>query len=156
MKIKQKLVSESSLDNQVYQIFPSNLNPNNTLFGGHVMALMDSVAYTIATAHSGHVCVTACVDRINFMSPASLGDKILISGAVNRAWHSSMEVGIKVSKQDMKGGEEQQILKAYFVFVAIDNSGKLVQVPQIKPGSNDEQRRFAAAESRKMTRNKRD
>ena len=155
MQIKQKLVSESALENQVYQVFPSNLNPNNTLFGGYVMALMDSVAYTIATSHSGHVCVTACVDRINFIKPASIGDKILISGSVNKAWRTSMEVGLKVSKQDMKGGEKQQILKAYFVFVAIDNSGRPVPVPEIKPASKDERKRFEAAESRKTARDKR-
>lgn len=155
MQIKKKLVSESALNNQVYQIFPGDLNPNNTLFGGHVMSLMDSVAYTIATAHSGSVCVTACVDRINFIQPASLGDKILISGSVNKAWHTSMEVGIIVCKQDMKGGEEQKILKAYFVFVAIDSYGRPEQVPEIKPVSKDECRRYEDAESRKTERKKR-
>ena len=155
MQVKKKLVSESALENQVYQVFPGDLNPNNTLFGGHVMALMDSVAYTIATGNSGHVCVTACVDRINFIKPASLGDKILISGAVNKAWHTSMEVGIKVCKQNIKGGKREQILKAYLVFVAIDNSGSPVTVPEIKPSTKDEQRRFDAAELRKAARNKR-
>ena len=66
-----------------------------------------------------------------------------------------MEVGLKVSKQDMKGGEKQQILKAYFVFVAIDNSGRPVPVPEIKPASKDERKRFEAAESRKTARDKR-
>ena len=148
-------MSESALENQVYQVFHSHLNPNNTLFGGHVMALMDNVAYTIATAHSGHVCVTACVDRINFIKPASLGDKILISGAINKSWRTSMEVGIKVCKENIKGGERQQILKAYLVFVAIDNSGSPTTVPEIKPITKEELRRFEAAECRKKARSKR-
>lgn len=153
MQIKNKLVSESALENQVYQVFPGDLNPNNTLFGGHVMALMDSVAYTIATAHSGHVCVTACVDRIDFIKPATLGDKILISGSVNKSWQTSLEVGIKVCRQNIKGGEVEQILKAYLVFVAIDQDGLPIKVPQLVPDSQDEIRRFQSAELRREKRN---
>ncbi|MDG2348492.1 MAG: acyl-CoA thioesterase [Gammaproteobacteria bacterium] len=155
MQVKKKLVSESALENQVYQVFPGDLNPNNTLFGGHVMALMDSVAYTIATTHSGNVCVTACVDHINFIKPARLGDKILISGSVNRSWKTSLEVGIKVCKQNIKGGEIEQILKAYLVFVAIDQDGMPVEVPELVSQSEEEHKRFMSAELRREKRNSR-
>lgn len=152
MQVKKKLVKESALENQVYQVFPGDLNPNNTLFGGHVMALMDGVAYNIATAHSGHICVTACVDRINFINPASLGNRIIISGAVNKSWRTSMEVGIKVCKQDIRGGDLEKVLKAYMVFVAIDQDGVPINVPELEPKSQDELRRYDAAEYRKIKR----
>ncbi|MEE2770432.1 MAG: acyl-CoA thioesterase [Pseudomonadota bacterium] len=152
MQVKKKLVSESALENQVYQVFPGDLNPNNTLFGGHVMALMDGVAYIVATAHSEQICVTACVDEINFIKPATLGDKIMISGAVNRSWRTSMEIGIKVTRQDIKGGAIENILTAYLVFVAIDKDGNPILVPELVPKTKLELRRFKAAESRRLIR----
>tara|TARA_X000000950_G_C13898346_1_gene653834 strand:- start:79 stop:552 length:474 start_codon:yes stop_codon:yes gene_type:complete len=152
MKILQKTVSESALENQVYQIFPGDLNTNGTLFGGRLMALMDEVAFMIAVSHSHQVCVTACVDRINFIKPATLGDKIVISGAVNKAWKTSLEVGLKVCKQDLKGGDKQQILKAYMVFVAIDKHNRPVAVPAIVPETDIEIKRYKEAEQRKVVR----
>lgn len=153
MQHKEKYVSDSALDKQIYQIFPQDLNPNGNLFGGRVISLMDMVAYVVASAHSGKDCVTASVDQINFLKPASLGDKLVIYGALNRAWKTSMEVGIKVCKQDMKGnGDTVHILTAYMLFVAVDERGIPVEVPKVIPQTDIEVKRYEAAEVRRSLR----
>lgn len=152
MNIKAKSTQETALEQQTYQIFPDDLNPMGTLFAGRVMSLMDITAYTIATAHCGYNCVTAHIDNIDFILPAKLGDKILLYGSINRAWRTSMEVGVKVCKQSMYGGEVAQILKAYFIMVALDASGKPVPVPEIILSNETEERRFAEAQLRRDIR----
>lgn len=155
MTLIAKSAKETALDQQTYQIFPDDLNPNGSLFAGRVMSLMDITAYTIATAHCGYNCVTAHIDNIDFILPAYLGDKILIYGSINRTWRTSMEVGVRVCKQSMYGGEMAQILKAYFIMVAVDADGKPMPVPEILVETPLEKRRFAEAQLRREIRAKR-
>src|SRR3546814_1310840 len=72
-------------------VFPNDLNSNDTVFGGRIMAQMDRFAAVVADRHAGGVCVTASVDAVHFIAPARRGDVLIFNAAVNRAWRTSME-----------------------------------------------------------------
>ena len=147
-----KSVSASSIHQQVIEVFPNDLNPHGTLFGGRVMEIVDNLASNVAKRHSGKVCVTLGIDSVRFLSPARRGDILLCMASVNRTWNSSMEVGIKVIAEDFRSLENKQILTAYFTFVAVDDEHHPIRVLPIFPETEEEKRRFHQAEERRQFR----
>lgn len=147
-----KTVAESAIHDQTSVVFPNDLNAYGTLFGGRVLDLCDRVAGVVAKRHSGKVCVTLGIDSVRFLAPARHGDILVIKASLNRVWKTSMEIGLKVFKEDFKTQERTHILSAYFTFVALDDHLKPVEVPPLIPMTLDEKRRFKEAEERRLTR----
>ncbi len=147
-----KAPSESAIDHNVYKVFPNDLNSKYTVFGGLVMSLCDRIALIVAERHAGRPCVTAAVDSLNFVAPARAGDTLVIRAAVNRAWRSSMEIGVHVAAEHSHTGESRHVVSAYMTFVALGDDGKPESVPAIVPESADEKRRFEDAEHRREQR----
>lgn len=147
-----KTSSTSKIDNHVYKIFPNDLNAKKTVFGGLIMSIADRLAVVVAERHSGHTCVTASVDSWHFVAPAKENDTLLFSAAVNKAWGSSMEIGVKVEAENSYEGTKRHIVSAYFTFVALDKDGKTVPVPALVPQNDKEQQRYEAAEVRRQAR----
>ena len=133
-------------------VFPNDLNANDTVFGGLIMALMDRLAVVVASRHAGGVCVTAGVDAVNFIAPARRGDVLIYNVSVNRAWSSSMEVGCKVEAERIGGGDRRHIVSAYLTFVAMDDDGKPRKVPELVPENDAEKQRFEEAALRRSSR----
>lgn len=148
----KKTVADSAVDHQVYKVFMNDLNANHTVFGGLVMSQLDRIASVVAERHSGHTCVTASVDALHFLAPAHEGDVLVSQASVNRAWNSSMEIGVRVSSENPKTGEREHIVSAYFTFVAIDEDGKPQPVPELVPETAIQKRRFADAGVRREVR----
>jgi acyl-CoA hydrolase len=147
-----RTVAYSSVLDQVHMVFPNDLNANDTVFGGLIMALMDRLAVVVASRHAGRVCVTAGVDAVNFIAPARRGDVLIYSVAVNRAWNTSMEVGCKVDAALIGGGDKRHIVSAYLTFVAMDEQGVPQLVPELAPESDAEKQRFEEAALRRSSR----
>ncbi len=145
-------VSFSAVREQVYMVFPNDLNANDTVFGGLIMAQMDRFAAVVADRHAGGVCVTASVDAVHFVAPARRGDVLIFNAAVNRAWTTSMEVGVKVDAQSYDGNNRRHILSAYLTFVALDSAGKPRPVASLQPETPDEKRRYEEAQLRRENR----
>lgn len=145
-------VAYSVVRDQVYMVFPNDLNSNDTVFGGLIMAQMDRFAAVAADRHAGGVCVTASVDAVHFVAPARRGDVLIFHASVNRAWHTSMEVGVKVDAETIGGSDRRHILSAYLTFVALDPSGKPRPVPPVMPETPVEQQRYAEAQLRRENR----
>lgn len=145
-------VSYSAVREQVYMVFPNDLNSNDTVFGGLIMAQMDRYAAVAADRHAGGVCVTVGVDAVHFIAPARGGDVLIFNAAVNRAWTSSMEVGCKVEAEKIGGGDRRHILSAYLTFVAMDAAGHPRPVPPVQPETPHEKQRFEEAQLRRELR----
>lgn len=154
MSFVPKKVSESAINDQTYKVFPNDLNSNDTVFGGLVMSILDRIASVVAERHSERTCVTASVDSMHFLGPARRGDILLFKAAINRSWKSSMEIGVKVLAEHYTKEYSKHILSAYFTFVALDDTGKPVEVPQVLPESALEKRRYQEAEDRRQRRKK--
>lgn len=145
-------VAYSAVRDQVHMVFPNDLNANDTVFGGLIMAAMDRLAVVVASRHAGSVCVTAGVDAVSFIAPARRGDVLIYNVAVNRAWNSSMEIGCKVDAERIGGGDKRHIISAYLTFVAMDERGRPRPVPELVPETPAERRRFEEAELRRRSR----
>lgn len=145
-------VSYSLVSEQVYMVFPNDLNSNNTVFGGLIMAQMDRFASVAADRHAGGVCVTVSVDAVHFIAPAKGGDVLVFNCAVNRAWNTSMEVGCRVEAEAIGGGARRQILTAYLTFVAVNPDNSPRRVPPVLAQTDDERHRYEEAQLRREYR----
>jgi acyl-CoA hydrolase len=132
-------------------VLPNDTNQLGNLLGGTLMHWIDITAAICAERHSGRVCVTASVDELNFHHPVRLGEVVILQASVNRAFNTSMEVGVLVTAETRLGGG-RRANNAYLTFVAIDEQGKPVAVPSVIPETPDEKRRFAEALRRREHR----
>ena len=149
MPTKGKAPSASSVEQNVYKVFPNDLNSKYTVFGGLVMSLCDRTALIVAERHSGSACVTAAVDSLNFLAPARAGDTLIVKAAVNRSWRSSMEIGVHVAAEDSFTGDTRHVVSAYLTFVALDENGRPREVPAVLPETDIEKRRYEEAQVRR-------
>ncbi|GAB4187673.1 MAG: acyl-CoA thioesterase [Simkaniaceae bacterium] len=147
-----KTPAESAINDHTYRIFPNDLNSQGTAFGGLIMAILDRIAHVVAERHSEKICVTACVDGFKFLAPAKHGQNLIFKASINRAWTTSMEIGVKVIAEQRGGKEKKHIVSAYFVFVALDDTGQPIEVPPVIPKSPIEKRRFDEARIRRENR----
>jgi acyl-CoA hydrolase len=145
-------VAYSALREQAYMVFPNDLNANDTVFGGLIMAQMDRFAAVVADRHAGGVCVTVGVDAVQFIAPARRGDILIFNVSVNRAWSSSMEVGCKVDAEKVGGGERRHIVSAYLTFIALDAAGRPRPVAVVTPETAEEKQRYEEAQLRREAR----
>jgi acyl-CoA hydrolase len=147
----KKKVSESKMI-MTELVLPNHTNQLGKLLGGQLMHWIDICAALSASKHSQHVCVTASVDRIDFHHPINLGDAVSIYASVNRAFNTSMEVGVKVFAESFRKGTRIHTNSAYLTFVSVDDSGKPVKAIEIIPETEDEKRRFEEALNRRESR----
>jgi acyl-CoA hydrolase len=101
-------------------VLPATTNPLGKLLGGHVMHLVDIAAAIAASRHSNSYVVTASVDYIDFRNPINIGEIVILKSQVNRVFHTSMEVGVKVFSENALTGERKHTTTAYVTFVALD------------------------------------
>lgn len=147
--MKVKLASESAATS-THIVLPDDTNTLGNLMGGRLMYWMDVIAAVAAHRHSRRVVVTASVNNISFNQPIKLGDFVTLEAKVSRSFNSSMEVFIEVLIDDHKTGVKKKCNEAIFTFVAVDQLGNAIEVPELKPESDVEKQRFDAALRRKQ------
>src|SRR3954452_12182801 len=147
-----KPVSASAINDQTAIVFPDDINTLGTLFGGRVMEMADRVAAVVAKRHAGRNCVTLGIDSVRFLAAARHGDVLVFKAAVNRAWRTSMEVGLKVFAEDFRTMQRRHIVSAYFTFVAVDDDLHPTPIPGVIPESDEERRRYEQADQRRTQR----
>ncbi|MBB3697324.1 acyl-CoA thioesterase [Flammeovirga yaeyamensis] len=133
-------------------VLPNDTNPLNNLMGGHLLHLMDVVAAISAQKHSNRIVVTASVDNVSFKHSPKLGDVITLEAHVTRAFNSSMEVFIRVWSENIPNGTKVETNQAFFTFVAVDQTGRPITVPKIKPETNIEKKLYEEALQRREVR----
>jgi acyl-CoA hydrolase len=131
---------------------PNDANGFGNLLGGKVMHLVDLAGAMAAMRHARMPVVTASIDHMNFLHPVRIGQLVLLRASVNRAFRTSMEVGVKVFVEDLLTGETRHTSSAYLTFVALDEHGNRVPVPPVIPETEDEKRRYEEAGKRRQYR----
>ncbi|WP_191858375.1 acyl-CoA thioesterase [Hanstruepera ponticola] len=131
-------------------VLPSETNPLNNLFGGELLARMDRCASIAARRHSRRIVVTASVNHVAFNRSVPLGSVVTVEAKVSRAFKTSMEVFLDVWIEDRESGQRTKANEAIYTFVAVDETGRPVEVPEITPETDLEKERFAAALRRKQ------
>ncbi len=133
-------------------IMPNDANPLGNLLGGRLMHLIDIAGALAAHRHSRSYVVTASMDHLDFLAPVHVGDLLILRSSVNRAFHTSMEVGVKCWVENYISGESRHVSSAYLTFVAIDEHGNRVPVPPVIPETGVEKRRYEDAGRRRELR----
>jgi acyl-CoA hydrolase len=131
-------------------VLPSETNPLNNLFGGELLARMDRAASIAARRHSRRITVTASVNHVAFNRAIPLGSVVTVEAKVSRAFKSSMEIFIDVWVEDRESGNRTKANEAIYTFVAVDDSGRPVEVAPIIPETDLEKQRYDAALRRKQ------
>ena len=108
---------------------PSHANFGGKIHGGYILSLMDNVAFACASKHSRSYCVTASVNKVNFLNPIEVGELVTMKASVNYVGTSSMVVGIRVESENIRTGETKHCNSSYFIMVAVDENGNKVTVP---------------------------
>jgi len=153
-KIKKRFVRDSQVE-MIQLVVPNDTNQLGNLLGGRLMEWMDIAAAVSAQRHSNRVCVTAGVDDLVFHQPIRLGEVVTLRGSVNRAFGTSMEVGVHVTAENQLTGDRRTANTAYFTFVAVDDNTNPVSVPPILPRTAVERQRYKEALERRNRRLKR-
>lgn len=133
-------------------ILPNDTNTLGNLLGGRLMHFIDLTGAMAAYRHARTYVVTAAMDHIDFIQPVHLGDLVTLKSSVNRAFTTSMEVGVKVWAEDTRTGAVSHVASAYLVFVAVDEHGQHRRVPAVKPETPNEMRRYEDALRRREYR----
>ena len=131
-------------------VLPSETNPIGNMLGGELWARMDRAASIAARRHSRQIVVTVSVNHVAFNKMIPLGSVVTVEASISRAFNTSMEVYMDVWLEDRQSGERSKANEAIFTFIAVDEQGHPVQVPEITPQTPLEQERFAAALRRRQ------
>ncbi len=151
MAHKKKYVRESKVT-MTELVLPNDTNTLHNLMGGRLMHWMDIASAICAQKHSNRIVVTASVDNISFQKPISLGDVVTLQAQITRAFNSSMEIFVKVKSEDVPGGTSEVTHSAFFTFVAVDQGGRPIDVPEVVPETEEEKELFAGALRRRQLR----
>ncbi|MDG1279385.1 MAG: acyl-CoA thioesterase [Algoriphagus sp.] len=148
---KKKFARESATI-MTEMVLPNDTNTLNNLMGGKLMHWLDVVAAIAAQKHSNRIVVTASADSISFKQPIALGNVVTLKSQVTRSFNSSMEVFIEVTAEDIPANKKVMTHRAYFTFVAVDQNGKPIEVPEVVPETADEIEQFEGALRRRQLR----
>ncbi len=151
MQREKRKVSDS-MTTVARVMMPQDANISGNVFGGSVLKMVDEVAYVAATRHARCNVVTASVDRMDFLSPVRVGDLVRLRANVNAAWHSSMEVGVRIEAEDPRTGEVRHTGSSYLTLVALGPDGKPTAVPELLLETEEDMRRNREAMRRRARR----
>jgi acyl-CoA hydrolase len=127
-------------------------NIAGNVHGGTIMKMVDTAAGLAAAKHCGGLAVTAAMDEMSFLDPVFVGDVVTVKAMVNEAFHTSVEVGVRVEAETYATGRHVHTSSAYLVFVSIDDRGSPRPVPPLLAETEDQRRRQQEARLRRETR----
>jgi acyl-CoA hydrolase len=147
--MKSKKASET-LAITTHIVLPNDTNTLGNLFGGQLLAWMDVIASVSAHRHCKRVVVTASVNHVSFQKPIKHASIVTLEAKVSRSFNSSMEIFVDVFVEDQVTGEKEKCNEAIYTFVAVDQNGGPIQVPELIPETDEEKSRFDGALRRKQ------
>ncbi len=149
--LKPKTPGDSAVETR-YLVMPHQANPYGTAFGGVIMSWIDMTAGMAAQRHCRREAVTAAIDSIVFKKPIRIGDHVIVKATVNYVSRTSMEVGVRVTREEPYTGKQAVATKAHLTFVALDEKKEPTAVAHIEPQTEEEKRRYTNAKLRVKAR----
>ena len=149
---RKKKTPKESFVSMTELVLPNDTNTLDNLMGGRLMHWMDIVSAISAQKHSNRIVVTASVDNISFRQSIRLGNVVTLKARVTRAFNSSMEVRIDVEAEDIPSNKKFSSNSAYFTFVAVDQLGQPIDVPEVEPETEEEKALYDGALRRRQLR----
>ena len=137
-------------------MLPAHSNFGGKIHGGYILSLMDQIAFACASKHSQSYCVTASVNRVDFLNPIEVGELVTLKASINYTGRTSMVVGVRVESEDIQTGKIKHCNSSYFTMVAKDENGKNIAVPGLIVKDKQGMRRFARSKERKLSAHDRD
>jgi len=134
------------------QMMPVDANPMGNVHGGTILKLVDVAAGVTALRHARSVVVTASIDRMDFYHPVYVGNLLSLKASVNYTGTTSMEVGVRIEAEDLKTGRITHTGSSYLTYVAIDENGQPVEIPDVIPETPEEKRRWREGKQRRAER----
>lgn len=131
-------------------VLPNDTNVLNNLRGGRLLHWIDIAAAIAAHRHSNRVVVTAAVNNVAFDEPIRLGDIVTFEAELSRAFTSSMEVFVDVYVENESASSRKLTNSAIYTFVAVDQRGRPIEVPQLLPETEKQKERYAGALRRRQ------
>ncbi|RZS93490.1 acyl-CoA thioesterase [Aquimarina brevivitae] len=141
--IKQSQITISEL------MLPSHSNFSGKIHGGYILSLMDQIAFACASKHSETYCVTASVDKVDFLLPIEVGELVTMKASINYTGSTSMVVGVRVEAENVRTGKVKHCNSSYFTMVAKDDQGNNVEIPGLILKGKNDIRRYARSFYRK-------
>jgi uncharacterized protein (TIGR00369 family) len=129
-------------------MLPSYSNFSGKIHGGYILSMMDQIAFACASKHSRNYCVTASVNKVDFLNPIEVGELVTLKASVNYTGRTSMVIGVRVESENIQTGQKKHCNSSYFTMVAKDENGKNVPIPGIILDSKDKVRRYARSIAR--------
>lgn len=136
-------------------MLPSHSNFSGKIHGGFILGLMDQIAFACASKHSRHYCVTASVNKVDFLNPIEVGELVTLKASVNFTGRTSMVIGVRVESENIQSGTKKHCNSSYFTMVAKDDEGNNVEVPGLILNTEDSIRRYARSIERQEQARKR-
>jgi len=133
-------------------VLPNDTNTMNNLMGGRLLHWMDIAAAISAQKHCNRIVVTASVDNVSFKHSIKLGDVVTIEAKVSRAFSTSVEVRLDVWAENIPSGSKVKSNEAYYTFVALDQNGRTIPVPELAPETAEDKVLFDGALRRRQLR----
>lgn len=137
-------------------MLPSHSNFGGKVHGGYILNLMDQIAFACASKHSQRYCVTASVNRVDFLNPIDVGELVTLRASINYTGRTSMVVGVRVDSENITSGEKKHCNSSYFTMVAKDENGRSAPVPGLLVTDKQGIRRFTRSKYRKLSAQERD
>ena len=133
-------------------VLPQYTNSHGTVFGGRVLQWIDIAGAICAQRHARRKVVTASIDDMHFLVPIKLGETVILRASVNYVHRTSMEIGVRIEREDAIKGEREHAATAYLTFVAQDDEGNPSTVPAVILETAEEERRNEEAQLRRRDR----
>jgi acyl-CoA hydrolase len=150
-EVQSRTVAESQSERSEI-VFPADSNALGNLFGGRLMQYIDLVGAMAASRHARAIVVTASMDHLDFVAPVRVGELLILKASVNRAFRTSMEVGVRVMVEDVREQRLRHVSSAYLTFVAVDRDGQRQVAPPVIPETAHQKRRYEDAGRRREMR----
>ncbi|XP_068104054.1 acetyl-coenzyme A thioesterase isoform X2 [Hyperolius riggenbachi] len=135
-----------------HTVFPWHSNHCGELSAGQLLTWIDTTACLAAERHAGMACVTASVDDIQIEETARVGQQICIKAKVNRAFNTSMEVGIKVAVEDSLTNSQKHVCTAFSTYVAKPAGTKKVNLKPVRLQTPQDHLEYSLAAERRRVR----